>query len=85
MRFYRALLHLYPKSFRMEYGEEMCAVFALEGTSWLAAIVEVLRNARPCTGIFSAKTWSRRDGARFGIHTCRHRCAGARNRRPTLR
>lgn len=30
MRFYRALLHLYPKSFRAEYGEEMCAVFARE-------------------------------------------------------
>ena len=27
MRFYRALLHLYPSSFRAEYGEEMCAVF----------------------------------------------------------
>lgn len=25
---YRALLHLYPRSFRAEYGEEMCAVFA---------------------------------------------------------
>ena len=27
-RFYRALLHLYPASFRMEYGEEMTAAFA---------------------------------------------------------
>jgi putative ABC transport system permease protein len=27
MRFYRALLHLYPASFRAEYGEEMAAVF----------------------------------------------------------
>ncbi len=26
MRFYRALLHLYPVSFRREYGEEMCAI-----------------------------------------------------------
>ena len=26
-RFYRALLHLYPSSFRIEYGEEMTAVF----------------------------------------------------------
>ncbi len=30
MSFYRALLHLYPKSFRAEYGAEMCAVFARE-------------------------------------------------------
>jgi predicted permease len=45
VRFYRALLHLYPKSFRAEYGEEMCAVFAGGHTSWLAAILEVLRNA----------------------------------------
>ena len=30
MRFYRTLLHLYPKSFRAEYGGEMCAVFARE-------------------------------------------------------
>ncbi len=28
MRLYRALLHLYPISFRREYGGEMCAVFA---------------------------------------------------------
>lgn len=27
---YRALLYLYPKSFRAEYGEEMSAVFARE-------------------------------------------------------
>lgn len=30
MRFYRALLRFYPKSFRAEYGAEMCAVFARE-------------------------------------------------------
>jgi predicted permease len=28
IRLYRALLHLYPSSFRMEYGDEMVAVFA---------------------------------------------------------
>ncbi len=28
LRFYRALLRLYPASFRMEYGDEMTAVFA---------------------------------------------------------
>ena len=27
MRLYRVLLHLYPASFRGEYGEEMCAIF----------------------------------------------------------
>src|SRR4029453_10952748 len=27
MRFYRVLLHLYPASFRAEYGEEMAAIF----------------------------------------------------------
>ena len=30
MRFYRALLHLYPRSFRAEYGREMAADFARE-------------------------------------------------------
>jgi len=45
MRFYQALLHLYPNSFRAEYGEEMCAIFAHGDTSWPAAIFEVLRNA----------------------------------------
>jgi predicted permease len=28
MRLYRALLHLYPGSFRSEYGDDMCAIFA---------------------------------------------------------
>jgi putative ABC transport system permease protein len=28
IRLYRALLHLYPASFRIEYGDEMCHVFA---------------------------------------------------------
>jgi predicted permease len=30
MNFYRLLLHLYPASFREEYGDEMAAIFALE-------------------------------------------------------
>ena len=51
---YRALLHLYPKSFRTEYGDEMCAVFARElrattGTArWLLlvrALVDIVVNA----------------------------------------
>jgi predicted permease len=51
---YRLLLYFYPASFRHEYGEEMCAVFARrrrEATGpfsaallWLAAIGEVLGN-----------------------------------------
>jgi hypothetical protein len=28
MGFYRALLRAYPASFRNEYGDEMCAIFA---------------------------------------------------------
>ena len=28
MVFYRALLHLYPRSFRNDYSDELCAVFA---------------------------------------------------------
>jgi predicted permease len=45
MRFYRALLHLYPASFRAEYGEEMCAVVARRHVSLLSAVFEILRNA----------------------------------------
>ncbi len=45
MRFYRALLHLYPSSFRAEYGDEMCAVVASGGASLLSATLEALRNA----------------------------------------
>ena len=41
MLFYRALLRLYPRFFRAEYGDEMCAVFArdLKATSGLRRIV----------------------------------------------
>jgi predicted permease len=45
MRFYRALLYLYPASFRAEYGEEMCAVFAQRETPWFAAVWDTLVNA----------------------------------------
>ena len=45
MRFYKALLHLYPKSFRDEYSAEMCAVYASQQVSPFAATVEVLGNA----------------------------------------
>lgn len=55
MRFYRLLLRAYPASFRAEYGEELCSVFArrLRGLRnplfvlflWLDAIAEILSNA----------------------------------------
>ena len=54
MRFYRLLLHLYPTSFRNEYGGEMCGVLArrLRDTSamglpalWIGVLFEVLFNA----------------------------------------
>jgi predicted permease len=54
MRFYKLLLHLYPASFRNEYGEEMHRVFdrlrrqagSLGAAAfWLSAIAEVLGNA----------------------------------------
>lgn len=54
MRWYRALLHLYPRSFRHEYGGEMAAVFrrelAASGPAWrlvlcLSATVDVVKGA----------------------------------------
>jgi len=55
MRFYRALLHLYPTSFRVEYGDELAAVFAARragvtgivgsASTLLAAIADVVPNA----------------------------------------
>ena len=55
MRIYHALLHLYPASFRAEYGEEMAAIFrarlrdaggaAARLTIWLAILPEIVVNA----------------------------------------
>ena len=54
MRLYRLLLHLYPASFRNEYADEMCSVFArrLRDASaialpafWIGVLFEVLFNA----------------------------------------
>jgi putative ABC transport system permease protein len=55
MRFYRALLHLYPTSFRNEYGDEMAGVFAQRRRDsanavsgailWIAVFFEILFNA----------------------------------------
>jgi predicted permease len=49
MRFYRALLRLYPAAFRAEYGEELCAVFAerLRQGSKLSAILSALADVIP--------------------------------------
>ena len=53
--FYRLLLHLYPSSYRAEYGDEMSEIFAMELRRsgglrarcglWLGAFVEVFSNA----------------------------------------
>ncbi len=55
MRWYRLLLHLYPRSFRNEYGAELLALFArrrreasgIVGVSslWLDATLDVIGNA----------------------------------------
>ncbi len=55
MHTYRALLHLYPASFRAEYGAEMCRIFARRkqdaagppavAALWVATFFEVLLNA----------------------------------------
>jgi hypothetical protein len=55
MRFYRALLWLYPASVRAEYGEEMLAVFARRRRDaagpmavtalWIDAVTDVVVNA----------------------------------------
>jgi predicted permease len=55
MRLYRALLRLYPASFRGEYGEEMAAIFRLRLRDadgpfarlalWIGVVLETLMNA----------------------------------------
>ena len=55
MRLYRALLHLYPASFRNEYGDEMSRDFSRRLRDaggplgavgvWLEALVDTLANA----------------------------------------
>ena len=54
MRAYRALLHLYPSSFRREYGADLAADFmrrrrdrsGVGGIAlWVAAIADVIANA----------------------------------------
>ncbi len=57
MRLYRALLHLYPASFRAEYGADLCALFALRRSQasnplavlalWLEAVADVCSSAPP--------------------------------------
>jgi predicted permease len=55
MALYRALLHLYPTSFRAEYGDEMCAIFTRRRRDrtgifptlglWLEALEDIAVNA----------------------------------------
>jgi len=55
MKLYRLLLHLYPSSYRADYGDEMCAdfeqEFRLSGSTlsklwlWLATAVDVISNS----------------------------------------
>jgi len=55
MRFYRALLHLYPASFRREYGAELTALFGVRVRDagggfpllalWLATIADIVTSA----------------------------------------
>lgn len=52
MRLYRWLLHLYPASFRAEYGEEMCAIYAQRRRAassapvlWVETFFEIFWNA----------------------------------------
>ena len=55
IRFYQALLHLYPVSFRTEYGDELSAVFARKHAGAagaagrlglvIAALLDVVPNA----------------------------------------
>ena len=54
MRLYRALLHLYPASFRAEYGPDLCDLFGrrlqevagpARAVVWANAIVDIVRNA----------------------------------------
>ena len=55
MRFYRMLLHLYPASFRAEYGAEMSAIFAQRrgeaigrlglAALWVETVADVVANA----------------------------------------
>ena len=55
MRAYRALLHLYPASFRAEYGGELVAAFAIDRRAaagplavaalWLASVADIVTGA----------------------------------------
>jgi len=55
MRLYRALLHLYPVSFRREYGAELCAVHEARRRQngagvqlvwfWIETVLDVAVNA----------------------------------------
>ena len=68
IQLYRALLHLYPASFRAEYGDEMCAIFtrqcaqAFAPLFWLRTIFETVFNAAACTPPSSGRIFAIRRG-----------------------
>jgi putative ABC transport system permease protein len=76
MRLYRALLHLYPASWRAEYAAEMCAVFARRRREasgilarlalWAVAIADILTTA-------PAVQWDvTRQDLRYAARSLRH-------------
>ena len=68
MKLYRLLLHLYPSSYRADYGDEMCAVFQQELRLsaglfsrirlWLVAVVDVVGNAAAVHGQIAKRHFS---------------------------
>jgi len=75
IQLYRALLHLYPASFRAEYGDEMCAIFtrqrapAFAPLFWLRTILETVFNAAAVHAAIlgqdlrhTARSWRRSPG-----------------------
>jgi predicted permease len=69
--FYRALLRLYPASFRAEYGDELCAIFAerLEETSRGRALVDAVKDVVPNAIAVHADIL--RQDLRYGLRTLR--------------
>ena len=75
IQLYRALLHLYPASFRAEYGDEMCAIFTRQRAQafaplfWLRTILETVFNAAAVHAAIlgqdlrhTARSWRRSPG-----------------------
>lgn len=70
--FYRLLLRLYPASFRAEYGDELCALFAenLKRTSGAKAIAGAIADTIP--NAFAAHVDILRQDLRYAARTLRH-------------